>query len=178
MQSLNHLHLDEKNHVEEPFLKQLEAMPNLPWKVLRLENGSGQMPLDSGRENFDQVVLKNELKSALKRINPWMHEAQVTEALTDIERFDTDNLSKNNNHVLDILTKGTKVAVEGKPNENVFYVDFKNPEKNSFIAISQFKIRIKGTDKHIYPDIICFLNGIPVVTVPNLALLLQVAMIN
>lgn len=165
MQSLNHLHLDEKNHVEEPFLKQLEAMPNLPWKVLRLENGSGQMPLDSGRENFDQVVLKNELKSALKRINPWMHEAQVTEALTDIERFDTDNLSKNNNHVLDILTKGTKVAVEGKPNENVFYVDFKNPEKNSFIAISQFKIRIKGTDKHIYPDIICFLNGIPVVII-------------
>ncbi len=73
MPNPNHLHLDEKNHVEEPFLKQLEAMPNLAWKVLRLENGSRQMPLDSGRENFDQVVLKNELKSALKRINSRRH---------------------------------------------------------------------------------------------------------
>ena len=49
MQSLNHLHLDEKKHVEEPFLKQLEAMPNLPWKVLRLEDTAAH-PESEGEE--------------------------------------------------------------------------------------------------------------------------------
>ena len=39
--------LDEKNHVEEPLLKQLEQMPGLHWKVLRLEMGPGQLPKET-----------------------------------------------------------------------------------------------------------------------------------
>jgi len=46
--------------------------------------------------------------------------------------------------------------------EKVYFIDFENAINNSFVAVSQFKLRIIGTDKHIYPDIICFLNGIPV----------------
>jgi type I restriction enzyme, R subunit len=65
-----HLRLDEKNHVEEPFLKQLEAMPDLGWKVLRLDMGNGQMPNQTGRTDFTQVIMFNELKESLKRINP------------------------------------------------------------------------------------------------------------
>ena len=38
----DHIRLDEKNHVEEPFLKQLESMPGIHWDVLRLEMGQGQ----------------------------------------------------------------------------------------------------------------------------------------
>jgi len=44
-------------------------------------------------------------------------------------------------------------------------IDFKNPEKNSFIAISQFKVNIPGTEKHIIPDIVLFVNGLPLVVV-------------
>ena len=160
-----HIRLDEKNHVEEPFLKQLESMPGIHWKVLRLEMGQGQLPQETQREDFSQVIMRKDLETALKTINPWMNDQQVFEAITDITSFEGDNLFKNNQHVLELLIKGTKVqhqTSEGLRYEPVYFVDFNNAQNNSFVAVSQFKIRILGTDKHIYPDIICFLNGIPV----------------
>ena len=39
-----HIRLDEKNHVEEPFLKQLESIPGLHWSVIRLEMGPERQP--------------------------------------------------------------------------------------------------------------------------------------
>ena len=36
------IRLDEKNHVEEPFLKQMESIPGIQWTILRLEIGTGQ----------------------------------------------------------------------------------------------------------------------------------------
>lgn len=161
----DHIRLDEKNHVEEPFLKQLESMPGIHWDVLRLEMGQGQTPQQTQREDFTQVIMRKDLETALKKINPWMNEQQVFEAITDITSFDGDNLYKNNQQVLELLINGTKVqhqTSEGLRYEPVYFVDFDNAKNNSFVAVSQFKIRIIGTDKHIYPDIICFLNGIPV----------------
>ena len=160
-----HIRLDEKNHVEEPFLKQLESMPGLNWKVIRLEMGPGQTPQETQREDFTQVVMRKDLEDALKRINPWMDDAQVFTAVSDLTANEGDNLYKNNQRVLHLLLKGTSVqkqTEEGLRYEPVQYINFDEPEKNSFVAVSQFKIRILGTDKHIYPDIICFLNGIPI----------------
>lgn len=160
-----HIRLDEKNHVEEPFLKQLEGMPGLSWKVLRLEMGSGQTPQETQREDFAQVLMKKDLEDALKCINTWMNEQQVFEAISELTSHEGDNLYKNNQRVLELLINGTKVqrqTEEGLRYEPVRFIDFGEPENNSYVAVSQFKIRIIGTDKHIYPDIICFLNGIPV----------------
>lgn len=162
------LKLDEKNHVEEPFLKQLEAMPDLHWKVLRLEMGNGQTPNQTGRDDFTQVLMMNELTDSLKRLNPWMNDTQVFEAVRDLTAFDGTNLYQNNQRILELLTKGTRVQKQtaaGLQYEEVKFIDFEHPEKNSFVAVSQFKIRIIGTDSHIYPDIICFVNGIPVVVI-------------
>ena len=160
----DHIRLDEKNHVEEPFLKQLETMPGMHWDVLRLEMGPGQTPHQTQREDFIQVIMRTDLETALKKINPWMNEQQLFEAITDLTSFDTDNLIKNNQRVLDLLIRGTEVqhqTTEGLSFEKVFFIDFDNLTNNSFVAVSQFKIRIIGTDKHIYPDIICFLNADP-----------------
>lgn len=160
--TIDFLRLDEKNHVEEPLLRQLESMPGLHWKVLRLEMGNGQTPQQTQRADFIQVIMKKDLEDAIKRINPGIQEQQVFEAVTDLTAFQSDNLFTNNKAVLELLTKGTKVKAEGKPSEDVFYIDYEKPENNTYVAVSQFKIRIIGTDKHIYPDIICFINGIPV----------------
>ncbi len=163
--NIQFLHLDEKNHVEEPFLKQLETMPGVHWKVLRLEMGPSQTPQNTQREDFSQVLMKKDLETALKKINPWMNEQQVFEAITDISSFEGENVHKNNQQVLEFLIKGTSVqcqTTEGLRYEPVKYIDFDKANNNSFVAVSQFKIRIIGTDKHIYPDIICFINGIPI----------------
>jgi len=53
----------------------------------------------------------------------------------------------------------------GEKSPTVRFIDFKEPNKNSFIAISQFKVNIPGTEKHIIPDIVLFVNGLPLVVI-------------
>ena len=162
------LKLDEKNHVEEPFLKQLEAMPGVNWRILRLEMGPAQTPQQTGRNDLTQVVMFRELEASLRRINPWMDDTQVFEAVKEITSFEGDDVYKNNQRSLQLLIKGSTVPEQtdaGIQQRNFKYVDFDHAENNSFIAVSQFKIRIIGSDSHIYPDVICFVNGIPLVVI-------------
>jgi type I restriction enzyme R subunit len=158
--------MDEKNHVEEPFLRQLETMPGLHWKVLRLDNY--QAPEETQRTDFSQVIMKDYLAAAIRNINPWLEEDQVQEVIDKVTRFEGDNLLQNNELALQLLLKGTSVSENRKTGEkspDVAIVDFDRPENNNYEAVSQFKVRIPGTDNHIYPDIICFLNGLPVVVI-------------
>ena len=159
-------HLDEKHHVENPFLHQLEKMPGISWNVLRLD--TTQVPQDTQRVDFSGVVMRKDLETALLKINPWLDDQQLFEAVADITSFEGDNLLKNNRRVLDLLINGTRVPCltdTGLRNEPVQYIDFNKIDNNSFVAVSQFKVRIPGTDQHIYPDIICFLNGLPVAVI-------------
>jgi type I restriction enzyme R subunit len=161
-----HLKIDERNHVEEPFLNQLEAMPGLHWKVLRLDNY--QAPQETQRTDFTQVIMKDDLAAAIQVINAWLEEDQVQEVIDKITRFEGDNLLKNNELALQLVLKGTSVSENRKTGEkspDVAIVDFDHPKNNSYVAVSQFKVRIPGTDNHIIPDIICFLNGLPIVVI-------------
>lgn len=169
--------MDEKSHVEEPFLQQLEtASPPAPLQsgegpgvrrtVLRLDNH--QSPEETQRTDFTQVLMKDDLASAIQKINPWLEDDQVQEVIDKVTRFEGDNLLKNNQQALELLLKGTSVNENRKTGEkspNVTIVDFDHPENNSYVAVSQFKVRIPGTDNHIIPDIVCFLNGLPVVVI-------------
>ncbi len=68
--------LDERNHVEKPFLDQLDG---LGWTVLDLD--SKQHPSDTYRENFTEVVMLPVLREQLKVINPWLEDDQVEEVI-------------------------------------------------------------------------------------------------
>lgn len=161
-----HVKMDEKNHVEEPLLHQLETMPGLRWNVLRLDNY--QAPAETQRTEFSQVIMKDDLTAAIRKINSWLEDDQIQEVIDKVTRFEGDNLLQNNELALQFLLKGTSVSENRKTGEkspDVAIVDFEHPDNNRYVAISQFKIRIPGTDNHIYPDIICFLNGLPVVVI-------------
>ena len=93
-----HIKLDERNHVEEPFLAQLEW---LGWDVLRLEQK--QSPRDSYRENFAEVVLLPRLRESLKKINPWLEEDQVDEVVKRITALPGTGLLENNQQVLKLF---------------------------------------------------------------------------
>ena len=74
----------------------------------------------------------------------------------------------NNRHVLNLLLENTRVSENRKTREKsptVRFIDFENPDNNRFIAVCQFKMRILGTEKHIIPDIVLFVNGLPVVLI-------------
>ena len=156
-----HIKLDERNHVEKPFLDQLAG---LGWNILDLEKD--QKPGDTGRASFAEVLLEPRLRTQLKVINPWLAEDQIDEVVKRLTaNFPGNDLMKNNQHLLHLLLEGTSVAENRQTGENspsVRFIDFNHPGNNDFTAVCQFKLRVPGTEHHILPDIVLFLNGLPV----------------
>jgi len=161
-----YLKLDERNHVEKPLLDQLAG---LGWEVIDL--GQGQTPAQSLRGSFAEVVLEPVLREQLVRINPWLEPDQVDEVVKQITGFSGKDLLANNRHVHDLLLGNTSVAENrqtGEKSPTVHFIDFDGPDpkvNNRFIAVCQFKVRILGTEYHIVPDIVLFINGLPVVVI-------------
>jgi type I restriction enzyme R subunit len=156
------LRLDEKYHVEEPLLEQLSA---LGWEVLRLDMHQ-QTLAESGRRNFQEVTLRARLAKALKAVNDWLEPDQVDEIIFRLTSFPSQTLIENNRQVLGWLTEGVTVTENRRTQEtspNVRIVDFSDPAKNDWLAVSQLKIRIPSRDQYIVPDVILFVNGIPLV---------------
>lgn len=157
------MRINEHDTVEKPLLDQLET---LGWEVIRLE--MQQEPSQSYRSSFDEVILYPKLKEALRRINPFLTPDQIGEVCRTIDSFDGDKLIVNNEQVTELLLNGTTVARNeqtGEQNPLVNYIDFDDISNNSFVAVEQFKLHISGTDHHIIPDIVLFVNGLPLVVI-------------
>jgi len=173
--------LDEEYYVENPFLAHLDK---LGWKIFRQNkddpeevkeiksfNSSSEPVYGESvkyREGFREVILEEELKNSIKRINSWIEEDQITEVVRRITTPQANSLLEANREIHDLLLENTSVFENRKTGEKsptVRFIDFKNPENNSFTAISQFKVNVPGTEKHIIPDIVLFVNGLPLVVV-------------
>jgi type I restriction enzyme R subunit len=156
--------INERNHVEKPFLDQLDS---LNWEIFDLERT--QTPQQSFRESFTEVVMLPVLREQLQIINPWLELDQVEEVLKQLTaNFPGNSLIENNRHLHTMLLENTSVAQNrrtGERSPTVRFVDFTKPDNNRYIAVCQFKVRILGTEHHIYPDIVLFLNGLPVVVI-------------
>ncbi len=156
--------LDERNHVEKPFLDQLAG---LDWTVIDCDNK--QQPGDTFRENFTEVVMVPVLREQMKVINPWLEDDQVEEVVRQLTvNFPGTGLIQNNRHVFELLLENTSVSenrTTGEKSPTVRFVDFAHRDNNRFIAVCQFKVRVLGTEHHIIPDIVLFVNGLPVVVV-------------
>ncbi|GAB4111965.1 MAG: HsdR family type I site-specific deoxyribonuclease [Candidatus Caldatribacteriota bacterium] len=173
--------LDEEHYVENLLLAHLQR---IGWKIYRQNKDN---PEDVGeiinfksagepvysdsvkfRESFREVILESEVKESIKKINPWIEDDQISEVVRRLTTPQANSLLEANREIHDLLLENTSVSENRKTGERsptVRYIDFQNPENNSFIAISQFKVNIPGTEKHIIPDIVLFLNGLPLVVV-------------
>lgn len=162
------LRIDEYNSVEHPFMEQLKELgwTKKPNEVIELQ--MQQQPSESFRTDFSEVVLQPKLREALCRINPFLTDSQVDEVANHITAWQPGSLLENNERIHTLITQGTSVSRNEQTGEQspcVHYVDFDHPENNSLTAISQFKVSIPGTEHHIIPDIVLFLNGLPIVVV-------------
>ena len=156
--------LDERIHVEKPMLDQLEG---LGWEIIDLN--ARQKPGDSHRANFTEVVMLPVLREQLRVIQPWIEHDQAEEMVKQLTAsFPGGNLLQNNQYAFHLLLEGTSVSENrqtGDTSPTVRFIDFKHRENNRFIAICQFKVRILGTEHHIIPDIVLFVNGLPLVVI-------------
>ena len=154
--------LNELSQVEEPFLRQLER---LGWRILR---GDKYDPASTLRETFSEVIIESELRAGLKQINPFLEDDQISELARRIQTPQSSGLLKANEEILSLLLEGVAVSENRQTREvspTVRYVDFNDIANNRLLAVSQFKVNVPGTQKHIIPDIVLFVNGLPLVVV-------------
>jgi type I restriction enzyme R subunit len=158
------IRIDERNHVEKPLLDQLNG---LGWEIIDLD--SRQVPRQTFRESFAETVMLPVLRAQLRVINPWLGNDQVEQVIKQLTAsFPGSGLIQNNRHAFNLLTENTSVSENrrtGEKSPTVRFVDFKQRDNNRFIAVCQFKVRILGTEHHLCPDIVLFVNGLPVVVI-------------
>lgn len=121
-----------------------------------------------GRENQGQVVLANRLKLALEKLNPDAPQEAITQAITDLTRDRSTARLVNANHDLYKLIKdGVKAEIRDEDGSfetvTIRVMDFYNPANNDFLLVSQ--MWITGELHKRRPDLIGFINGLPLVLI-------------
>jgi type I restriction enzyme R subunit len=121
----------------------------------------GAMP---ERSNYTQVILIARLRSAIARLNPLVPLVAREDALQRVLNLDTPMLLSANRQFHRLLINGVPVEYQ-KDGETrgdfVRLMDFTDPGTNEWLAINQFTI--KGPKHTRRPDIILFVNGLPLV---------------
>lgn len=115
---------------------------------------------------YNEVVLTSRLVDAIAKLNPSIPQEVQEEAVKNVLRVQHTTLLANNETFHKLLTEG--VDVKGRENDQnktfkVWLMDFDNPLNNDFVAVNQFTIVEKHTNKR--PDIILFINGLPIVVI-------------
>jgi type I site-specific restriction-modification system R (restriction) subunit/very-short-patch-repair endonuclease len=116
------------------------------------------------RTSYEQVLLLNRLQNAVNRINPFIPAEAQAEAIKEIQRISSPELLSNNETFHRLLTEGIPVSkqVDGYVRgDRVWLIDFKNPYNNDFLVTNQFTVVENNQNKR--PDVILFVNGIPLV---------------
>jgi type I restriction enzyme R subunit len=115
---------------------------------------------------YNEVILVSRLREAIERLNPNIPYEAKEDALKKVLRTESPDVLINNETFHRHLTEGIEVDVrkaDGIRGEVVYIVDFNEPNNNEFLAISQFTII--ENNKHKRPDIILFINGLPLVVI-------------
>jgi len=118
------------------------------------------------RDSFEDVILIDRLRESVARINPDIPQDCCEDAIKQILRLNSPELITNNEAFHRMLTEGIKVTLKKDGSvrgDYVWLIDFKNPEKNDFHVINQYTVVENNNNKR--PDIILFVNGIPLVVI-------------
>ena len=116
------------------------------------------------RYGFDEVVLRDKLESAVKRLNPSLPWQVQDEAIKTVLRIESPDLLANNEVFHRMLTEGIPVTItkDGvERGERIRLIDFSDPWNNDFVVVNQFTIIENGHNRR--PDVILFVNGLPLV---------------
>ena len=114
------------------------------------------------RKDYRQVLLPDDLEDAFSRINPHLPASIFEQVLAIVSKPESLDLTVSNRAFHRLLLEG--VPVEYKRDERVihdhaFLLDFEQVNTNRFRAINQFTI--EGSKQLRRPDVICFINGLP-----------------
>lgn len=117
-----------------------------------------------GRKDYHEIVLWRYFNQALKKLNPWITDAQITEARQTLSSYlSSASLLQINEEKYFMIRDGIPVTVK-KPNgkteeKKAIVIDFNDPDSNHFLAVKELKIH--GDLYRRRTDIVGFVNGLP-----------------
>lgn len=115
--------------------------------------------------DFRSPLYDEVLEECLVRLNKNLPDNAIKDALYRIRNFENGELVQKNEVFMDYLQNGVPVRYfdNGEEKSAIAYLaDYKNTENNSFIVANQWTF-IENSNKR--PDVLLFLNGIPVVLI-------------
>jgi len=118
------------------------------------------------RASYQQVLLEDRLRAAVDCLNPGIPAAPRADAVRQVVDLGTPALLAANRHFHKLLVGGVPVAyqVAGETRGDfVRLIDWADPGRNEWLAINQFSL--KGPKHTRRPDIVLFVNGLPLVLV-------------
>lgn len=156
-----------EDNIEQAILSRLKVEPFNYDIVLCDPNPSKKEDLNDGtfRVNKKQCVLPTVLKDSLYRINPNIEKDKIDSFASELSKdFTGSDMTDTNYKNYRLIRDGKKISVIRNGKEDFDFIkliDFDNPENNIFTAVSQMWIQ-----GHYYwqrPDILIFVNGLPLV---------------
>lgn len=119
------------------------------------------------RNDYAQVVLDGQLRAAFETINKHLPAEQIDHCSEQFKasvlKPESLDLITNNRAFHRLLLEGVPVEYKNDEGESVtdhaFIIDFDNLSNNTFSVVNQFTIT--GTKQPRRPDVICFINGLP-----------------
>ncbi|HDR7470296.1 TPA: type I restriction endonuclease subunit R [Bacillus toyonensis] len=148
---------NEKQLVENRMIEQL--------KELDYEHLHGSA-LDSERESRGEIILKERMRKAILRLNPWLSDTNLAKVMRSITHIESTSLMEANQKFHEMIVNMISVQQDlgkGKKNQTVKLIDFERPENNEFLVVDQFTI--SNAQGNIRPDLIIFINGLPLVII-------------
>lgn len=118
------------------------------------------------RKDYHQVILTGRLLTALQKINPAVPLKVLEEVADKLDKPEHSLLVQNNRAFHEMLLNGVPVDYEidgTRRGDRLKLMDFSNPDSNEFLAVNQYTV--KGTKMHRRPDIVIFINGLPIVVI-------------
>ncbi|AKB21733.1 type I restriction endonuclease subunit R [Methanosarcina sp. WH1] len=155
------LQIDEYTLVEKPALDLFDKL------------GYNYLDGKKLKKEPQQFFLLDILKRKIQEINPWLDEVGLNKAVREITVVQAASLVEANELLYYKLVNYTSFKQDlgfGKKSQTVKFIDFDEPEKNEFTVVNQFYV--KNNDFTIIPDLVVFVNGIPLAVLecksPNL----------
>ncbi len=150
-----------ENDIEQLTLQRLQS---LGWEY----HYGKDLPVHEGefaRGDLSGVIFIEQLREAVRKFNPQLPESAVDSVVKSATKSDIGDLVVRNQAFYKLLRDGVRVeyTLNGEQKiEMVRLVDFEHWGNNRFVAVNQLEIRSRKGGKRI-PDIIGFVNGLPLV---------------
>ena len=134
-----------------------------------------------GRMSERDVVLPHYLMNAIRRLNAGLPESAMQDACQKLTRHDAArSVLQHNREFYKFLRDGVPVTYRDKDSvlrrdEKVKIIDFRKPLNNHFTCVRELKIQgLRSPHYNRRADVVCFVNGLPVVFVELKAVYLNI----